>query len=58
MDQLRALSTFWPGVGFDPTDKQLIYDYLKRKVHGENFEHDIIPEIDVYKYAPWELPGV
>lgn len=45
-----------PGFGFHPTDEELVAYYLKRKVHGHKIEHDIIPEVDLYKCEPWDLP--
>ena len=32
--------------------------YLKKKVEGEKFELDVIPVIDLYKFDPWQLPGI
>lgn len=45
-----------PGFGFHPTDEELVAYYLKRKVHGHKIELDIIPEVDLYKIEPWDLP--
>jgi len=45
------------GFGFHPTDVELISHYLKRKFMGLNNEIEVIPEVDIYKYEPWELPG-
>lgn len=47
-----------PGFRFRPTDVELIEYYLKRKVKGKKFPSDIIAELDLYKYAPWDLPGL
>ncbi|XP_004502933.1 NAC domain-containing protein 82 isoform X2 [Cicer arietinum] len=30
--------------------------FLKRKVMGRKFPYDVIAELDIYKYAPWDLP--
>jgi No apical meristem (NAM) protein len=46
-----------PGFRFHPTDEELVNYYLKRKIHGQKIELDIIPEIDLYKSEPWELSG-
>ncbi|XP_078431115.1 uncharacterized protein LOC144702956 [Wolffia australiana] len=46
-----------PGFGFHPTDAELISHYLKRKILGYKIEFDVIPEIDIYKYEPWDLPA-
>ena len=46
-----------PGFRFHPTDVELFKYYLKRKVMGKRFHMDVIAEVDIYKYAPWDLPG-
>lgn len=46
-----------PGFGLHPIDEELVAYYLKRKVHGHKIELDIIPEVDLYKIGPWDLPG-
>lgn len=46
-----------PGFRFHPTDEELVGYYLKRKVEGLEFELEVIPVIDLYKFDPWELPG-
>jgi len=45
-----------PGFRFHPSDEELVGYYLKRKVHGRKIELDIIPEVDLYKCEPWDLP--
>ncbi|ESQ55619.1 hypothetical protein EUTSA_v10027064mg [Eutrema salsugineum] len=45
-----------PGFRFHPTDEELIGYYLSRKVEGLEIELEVIPEIDLYKFEPWELP--
>ena len=49
--------TLPPGFRFHPTDEELVAYYLKRKINGYRFELEIIPEVDLYKCEPWELPG-
>ncbi|KAI3724146.1 hypothetical protein L2E82_35914 [Cichorium intybus] len=44
-----------PGFRFHPTDEELVNYYLKRKIHGQEIELDINPEVDLYKCEPWEL---
>ncbi|KAL4352908.1 hypothetical protein GQ457_06G026270 [Hibiscus cannabinus] len=45
-----------PGFRFHPTDEELIVYYLKRKINGRRIELEIIPEVDLYKCEPWDLP--
>nr|DAD47529.1 TPA_asm: hypothetical protein HUJ06_017466 [Nelumbo nucifera] len=45
-----------PGFRFHPTDEELVGYYLKRKIEGLEFELEVIPVIDLYKFDPWELP--
>lgn len=45
-----------PGFRFHPTDEELVGYYLKRKVEGLEIELEVIPEINLYKFDPWELP--
>ncbi|CAF2343993.1 unnamed protein product [Brassica napus] len=46
-----------PGFRFHPTDEELITYYLKRKINSREIELEIIPEVDLYKCEPWDLPG-
>jgi hypothetical protein len=46
------------GFRFHPTDEELVRHYLKGKITGQiRSEADVIPEIDVCKCEPWDLPG-
>ncbi|KAI4307708.1 hypothetical protein L6164_030866 [Bauhinia variegata] len=46
-----------PGFRFHPTDEELVAYYLNRKINGRKIELEIIPEVDLYKCEPWDLPG-
>ncbi|CAJ1845354.1 unnamed protein product [Sphenostylis stenocarpa] len=46
-----------PGFRFHPTDEELVVQYLKRKVYSCPLPASIIPEVDVCKSDPWDLPG-
>lgn len=55
-DPLAQLS-LPPGFRFYPTDEELLVQYLCRKVAGHHFSLQIIAEIDLYKFNPWDLPS-
>ncbi|XP_039172992.1 uncharacterized protein LOC108961078 isoform X1 [Eucalyptus grandis] len=46
------------GYGFRPTDEELVDYYLKLKVQGFTGVNCIIPEVDICKWEPWELPNI
>ncbi|KAL1206174.1 NAC domain-containing protein 41 [Cardamine amara subsp. amara] len=46
-----------PGFRFHPTDEELVTHYLRRKVTNLPLPASIIPETDVCKADPWDLPG-
>lgn len=46
-----------PGFRFYPTDEELLVQYLCRKVAGHYFDLQIIGDIDLYKFDPWDLPS-
>jgi hypothetical protein len=54
--ELKALPL---GFRFHPTDEELVRHYLKGKITGQiKAEVEVIPEIDVCKCEPWDLPGI
>ncbi|KAB2597942.1 NAC domain-containing protein 72-like [Pyrus ussuriensis x Pyrus communis] len=57
-DAVRVNVSRLPGFGFSPTDELLVSYYLKNKIEGtdSHFRH-VIPEIDVCKYEPCDLPA-
>ncbi|XP_051125765.1 NAC domain-containing protein 54-like isoform X2 [Andrographis paniculata] len=48
--------TLPPGFRFHPTDEELVAYYLDRKINGGTIELQVIPEVDLYKCEPWDLP--
>ncbi|KAF5476508.1 hypothetical protein F2P56_003256 [Juglans regia] len=48
-----------PGFRFQPTDEEIVFQYLKCKVFSCPLPASIItiPEINVCDYDPWDLPG-
>lgn len=45
-----------PGFRFHPTDEELVGFYLRRKVEGKQLSVELIKQLDIYKYEPWDLP--
>ncbi|KAJ6888998.1 NAC domain-containing protein 83-like isoform X1 [Populus alba x Populus x berolinensis] len=46
-----------PGFRFQPTEEELVFQYLKRKILSWPLPASVIPDVNVCKYDPWELPG-
>ncbi|KAL6848588.1 hypothetical protein ACP4OV_021614 [Aristida adscensionis] len=46
-----------PGFRFHPTDVELVSYYLKRKIMGKKPLVEAISEVELYKFAPWDLPN-
>ncbi|XP_050224480.1 NAC domain-containing protein 83 [Mercurialis annua] len=46
-----------PGFRFQPTDEELVFEYLKRKVLSWPLPASVIPDLNVYSFDPWDLPG-
>ncbi|XP_031505459.1 transcription factor JUNGBRUNNEN 1 [Nymphaea colorata] len=47
-----------PGFRFHPTDEELVGFYLRRKVEKKPTSIELIKQIDIYKYDPWDLPKI
>ncbi|XP_059643223.1 protein FEZ-like [Cornus florida] len=45
-----------PGFRFHPTDQELVGFYLKRKIQQKSLPIELIKQVDIYKYDPWDLP--
>ncbi|CAN4085487.1 unnamed protein product [Withania somnifera] len=46
-----------PGFRFQPTDEEIVFQYLIRKTFSCPLPASIIPEINICNYDPWDLPG-
>lgn len=47
-----------PGFRFQPTDQEIVFQYLIRKVFSCPLPTSVIPEIvNICKFNPWDLPG-
>ncbi|KAK3219801.1 hypothetical protein Dsin_013771 [Dipteronia sinensis] len=51
----RDLSLLPPGYKFCPNDEELILDYLMKKVTNQSLPCNVIIDVDLYKYNPWDL---
>lgn len=51
-----ASSSSFPGFKFSPTDEELISYYLKKKMEGCEKSVEIISEVEICQYEPWDLP--
>ena len=47
-----------PGFRFHPTDEELVGFYLKRQLDKKPIKIELIKQIDIYKYDPWDLPSM
>ncbi|KAL0372460.1 UNVERIFIED_CONTAM: protein FEZ [Sesamum calycinum] len=45
-----------PGFRFHPTDEELVGFYLRRKIQQKPLSIELIKQLDIYKYDPWDLP--
>nr|QIM56792.1 NAC domain-containing protein 1 [Phyllostachys edulis] len=46
-----------PGFRFHPTDEELILHYLRNRAASSPCPVDIIADVDIYKFDPWDLPS-
>ena len=46
-----------PGFRFHPTDEELVGFYLRRMVDKKPLKIELIKQVDIYKYDPWDLPS-
>lgn len=46
-----------PGFRFYPTDEELVVHFLQRKAALLPCHPDVIPDLELYPYNPWELEG-
>ncbi|XP_057422327.1 NAC domain-containing protein 104-like isoform X2 [Lotus japonicus] len=46
-----------PGFRFYPTDEELVVHFLHRKASLLPYHPDVIPDLDLYPYDPWQLHG-
>ncbi|KAK4841224.1 hypothetical protein QYF36_001025 [Acer negundo] len=54
--EAKTSSQLPPGFRFHPTDEELIMYYLRNQATSKPCPVSIIPEVDIYKFDPWQLP--
>ncbi|KAG6491538.1 NAC domain-containing protein 22-like [Zingiber officinale] len=47
-----------PGFRFHPTEEELLDFYLRSRVEGKKLQLEIITTVNLYRYDPWQLPGL
>ncbi|XP_062016755.1 NAC domain-containing protein 89-like [Rosa rugosa] len=52
-----AASSMFPGFRFSPTDEELISYYLKNKLEYPDKSVEVISEVDICNFEPWDLPA-
>nr|XP_011463074.1 PREDICTED: LOW QUALITY PROTEIN: transcription factor JUNGBRUNNEN 1 [Fragaria vesca subsp. vesca] len=55
-DQDKIDDVMLPGFRFHPTDEELVGFYLKRKIQQRPLSIELIKQLDIYKFDPWDLP--
>nr|UXX34095.1 NAC domain containing protein 86 [Andrographis paniculata] len=58
MTMTMKLEALPKGFRFRPTDEELISHYLRLKINGHNSSVQAIPEVDISKREPWDLPAL
>lgn len=46
-----------PGFRFHPTEEELLQYYLRKKVSNEKIDLDVIRDVDLNKFEPWDIRG-
>ncbi|XP_075521285.1 NAC domain-containing protein 89-like isoform X1 [Primulina tabacum] len=54
---IAEASAMFPGFRFSPSDEELIQYYLKKKLQGFEDGIEVIPELDICRHEPWDLPA-
>ncbi|KAK7381305.1 hypothetical protein VNO78_33895 [Psophocarpus tetragonolobus] len=55
-NEMERVDDVMPGFRFHPTDEELVDFYLKRKIQQKSLPIELIKQVDIYKYDPWDLP--
>lgn len=57
IDMDKVDEVLLPGFRFHPTDEELVSFYLKRKVQQKPLAIELISQLDIYRFDPWDLPS-
>lgn len=57
-DNINVNVNLPPGFRFYPTDEELLVHFLQRRASLLPCHPDVIPDLDLYPYDPWQLNGV
>lgn len=52
---MKKKSSLCPGFRFHPTDIELVMYYLKRKLLGKRIVPEVIADVNIYDFSPWDL---
>lgn len=55
--RLNGLRKLPPGFRFQPTEEELVFQYLKCKAFSFPLPASIIPDLNICNFDPWDLPG-
>ncbi|EMS63623.1 Protein FEZ [Triticum urartu] len=55
-NDVKADEILMPGFRFHPTDEELVSFYLKKKIQQKPISIELIRQLDIYKFDPWDLP--
>ncbi|KAF6998918.1 hypothetical protein CFC21_015000 [Triticum aestivum] len=55
-DDVKSEEILMPGFRFHPTDEELVSFYLKKKIQQKPISIELIRQLDIYKFDPWDLP--
>ncbi|XP_044462452.1 NAC domain-containing protein 104 [Mangifera indica] len=56
-DNINVNVNLPPGFRFYPTDEELLVHFLQRRASLLPCHPDVIPDLDLYPYDPWQLNG-
>ena len=55
---IKGMESMLVGFRFHPTDEELVSHYLRLKMEGNDSQVHVIPEVNVCKWEPCDLPSM